>query len=147
MRYTFLASPKFNKTTPVNHSTNNLQLMWKNFKFTKDCSVGKERKEKRGGQNRIKMLLFPDEDDVEELDGANDGESVGEAQHAANVGDEGGHAVRLHRILFNRGVLFNFFSMYCINTASSAALQIPLVGGCRNRTQDCCDFGIGRQTL
>ncbi len=48
------------------------------------------------GKIEIKMLLFPDEDDVEELDGANDGESVGEAQHAANVGDEGGHAVRLH---------------------------------------------------
>jgi hypothetical protein len=72
------------------------------------------------------MLLFPNEDDVEELDGANDGESVGEAQHAANVGDKGGHAVRLHRILFNGGVLLNFFPMYCINTASSAASQIPL---------------------
>jgi hypothetical protein len=70
--------------------------MWKNFKFTKDCNVGKERKEQRGGQNRKKCCCFPDEDDVEELDGANDGESVGEAQHAANVRDEGGHAVRLY---------------------------------------------------
>ncbi len=55
------------------------------------------------GKIEIKMLLFPNEDDIEELDGANDGESVGEAQHPANVGDEGGHAVRLHRIFFNRG--------------------------------------------
>ncbi len=50
------------------------------------------------GKIEIKILLFPDEDDVEEFDGANDGESVGEAQHAANVGDEGGHTVRLHNV-------------------------------------------------
>jgi hypothetical protein len=48
------------------------------------------------GKIEIKMLLFPNEDNIEELDGANDGESVGEAQHPANVRDEGGHTVRLH---------------------------------------------------
>ncbi len=57
---------------------------------------GKKEKSKEVGKTETKMLLFPNEDDVEELNGANDGESVGEAQHAANVGDEGGHAVRLH---------------------------------------------------
>jgi hypothetical protein len=86
---------------------------------------GKNVTSKEVGKIEIKMLLFPNEDDVEELDGANDGESVGEAQHAANVGDEGGHAVRLHIILFNRGSLLNFFT-YCINTASSSTPQIPL---------------------
>jgi hypothetical protein len=33
---------------------------------------------------------------------------------------------------------------------SSAATQIPVcrsLGGCWDRTQDCCDFGIGCQTL
>jgi hypothetical protein len=44
----------------------------------------------------------------------------------------------------NRGIFSNFFSLCTIfNTASSGA---P-VGGCWNRTQDCCDFGIGSQTL
>ncbi len=75
----------------------------KNFKFTKDCRKafqvrGKNAKSKEVGKIEIKMLLFPNEDDIEELDGANNGESVGEAQHAANVGDEGGHAVRLHNV-------------------------------------------------
>jgi hypothetical protein len=62
------------------------------------CLKRRERteKSKEVGKIEIKMLLFPDEDNIEEFDGANDGESVGEAQHAANVGDEGGHAVRLH---------------------------------------------------
>ncbi len=40
-------------------------------------------------------IAIPNEDDVDQLDGADDGETVGEAQHAANVGQQRGHAVRL----------------------------------------------------
>ncbi len=45
--------------------------------------------------------------------------------------------------------LFGFF--FCLstifNTASSNALRFHCVGGCWDRTQDSCEYGIGCQTL
>ncbi len=43
---------------------------------------------------------------------------------------------------------FLFFYVLYFNTASkTAALRFHCVGGCWDRTLDCCDFGIGSQTL
>ncbi len=44
------------------------------------------------------------------------------------------------------GGFFDFFFFLCtaFNTASSAALRFHCVGGCWDRTQDCCYFGYAR---
>jgi hypothetical protein len=49
----------------------------------------------------------------------------------------------------NRGIFLVFFFFYVLY---STLLHLPplrfhCVGGCWDRTQDCCDFGIGSQTL
>ena len=45
--------------------------------------------------HKERNIAVPDEDNVEELDSADDGESVGEAQHPTHIGQQRGHAVRL----------------------------------------------------
>jgi len=42
---------------------------------------------------------------------------------------------------------FVYFLHTIINTASSAALRFHCADGCWDRTQDCCDWYIGSQTL
>ncbi len=115
-------------------------------KTAEKCLKRRERteKSKEVGKIEIKMLLFPNEDDVEELDGANDGESVREAQHAANVRDEGGHAVRLQRILFNRGDSIEIFSLCTVSTL----LHLPPEdAGIETRTVATSALTVDRQTL
>jgi hypothetical protein len=41
----------------------------------------------------------------------------------------------------------SYFFPVLFSTATSAALKFHCVGGCWDRTQDSCDFGIGCQTL
>ena len=45
--------------------------------------------------HKERNIAVPDEDNVEELDCADVGESVGEAQHPTHIGQQRGHAVRL----------------------------------------------------
>ncbi len=50
--------------------------------------------------------------------------------------------------LSNRGI-FGFFSFYVLYSTMLhlPPLRLHCVGGSWDRTQDCCDFGIGSQTL
>jgi hypothetical protein len=49
-------------------------------------------------------------------------------------------------IFLNRGV-FEFFCFLYLTLLHLPPLRFRCVGGCWDRTQDCCDFGIGSQTL
>ncbi len=43
------------------------------------------------------------------------------------------------------GFFWIFFSPCTVfNMVSSATLRLHCVGGCWDRAQDCCDFGIGQ---
>ncbi len=52
-----------------------------------------------------------------------------------------------YMIIILKGNFFDFHTLF--NTASYAAPppRFHCVGGCWDRTQDCCDFGVGCQTL
>jgi hypothetical protein len=44
--------------------------------------------------------------------------------------------------------LFSFYSMYCIQHCFHLPpIRFHCVGGCWDRTQDCCDFGIESDAL
>jgi hypothetical protein len=49
-------------------------------------------------------------------------------------------------VTVNRGFLFCFFGLNS-TLLHLSPLRFHCVGGCWDRTQDCCDFGIGSQPL
>ncbi len=57
--------------------------------------------------------------------------------------------VKVHqtRKKITRGFLFYFCMHFIQNSFHLPPLRFHCVGVCWNRTQDCCDFGIGSQTL
>jgi hypothetical protein len=79
-------------------------------------------------------------------------EIVGGLHHAPQQRHQG-HVVVLHMqtnvlvfLFLNRGIFWIFFM--CVPVLYSTLLYLPsvrfhCVGGCWDRTQDCCDFGIG----
>jgi hypothetical protein len=46
-----------------------------------------------------------------------------------------------------RGIFWIFFYVLYSTLLHLPPLRFRCVGGCWDRTQDCCDFGIGSQTL
>ncbi len=52
-------------------------------------------------------------------------------------------------VLLLKKDFFGFFIFYVLYSTliHLPPLRFHCVGGCRNRTQDCCDYGIGCQTL
>jgi hypothetical protein len=49
--------------------------------------------------------------------------------------------------IYKQGDFLDFFSMYFIEHCFICRPSDHCVGGCWDRTQDCCDFGIGSQTF
>jgi hypothetical protein len=52
--------------------------------------------------------------------------------------------IRNHAFKYLTGGFYEFFSFYCIQ---HCFIRFHSVGGCGDRNQDCCDFGIGSQML
>ncbi len=49
------------------------------------------------------------------------------------------------RNIKNRGIFFEFFKMYSVHNSTllhPSTIRFECVGGCWDRTQDCCDYGI-----
>jgi hypothetical protein len=58
----------------------------------------------------------------------------------------GGMAAGL-QVINTKGFFFFFFYVLYSTLHLLPPLRLHCVGGCWDRTQDCCDFGIGSQTL
>jgi hypothetical protein len=53
-----------------------------------------------------------------------------------------------HCFIFKQGDFFNFFFYVLYSTLLHLPrLRFYYIGGCWDRTQDCCDFSIGSQSL
>jgi hypothetical protein len=50
-------------------------------------------------------------------------------------------------LLFLKGDFFDFFFEFTLSLLHLSPLRFHCVGGCWDRHQDCCDFGIDSQTV
>ncbi len=56
---------------------------------------------------------------------------------------------QLHDVAVRKGAILKegYFGIFLCTLFNTASLRFLCVGGCWDRTRDCCDFGIENQTL